>query len=360
MVHYVCQVITLITYDNDYLITWLPVRIISIHFLYNKINSPLPSFWEAWQFHISSLMSPDSWCMYVFLWQMWSQCSDLFLPTFLWQEKMQPHPSPERVEKVADSESMAEATMQDGGFQAVKSSKIVLDLKRNIWWTGLFLVFLEDFGRNQRMWVSIHFNPFETPFHRLAWWKVFQHCKCLTCFFLLYQLVRTCCLSKSRVWNGYIRTWNPLKTPKDTSCLMNLQQHSKFGLFVYTQTEYTSTPGRLCKCKVQFFVQLDGRFGEFQAVKRNEIETRSRQCAQNDWPYIGLQNWVTKKNISYLRPSEFSAIVTRVIPQVAFLGETRSRVLEDESRGANTPHVAGIWDFLLIHVAMYWWYCVLR
>ena len=64
-------------------------------------------------------------------------------------------------------------------------------------------------------------------------------------------------------------------------------------------------------------------------------------------------------SISYLRPSEFSAIVTRFIPQVAFLGETRSRVLEDESRGANTPHVAGIWDFLLIHVA-YWWCCVLR
>lgn len=234
------------------------------------------------------------------------------------------------------------------------------DPKRNIWWSGLFLVFLEDFGRNQRMWVSIHFNPFETPFHRLAWWKVVQHCKCLTCFFAISTGFRTFCLSKSRFWNGYIRHCSLLKTPKNTSCLMNLELHWKIGTgLVYTETEYTSTPGRLIGGFFQFFVQLDSRFGEFQAVKRNQ----SKRFLGSVLKMIGLYwptKWSNQKNISYLRPSEFSAIVTGFIPQVAFLGETRSRVLEDESRGANTPHVAGIWDVLLIHVAMYWWYCVLR
>ena len=45
-----------------------------------------------------------------------NQCSNLFLPTHLWQEKMQPHPPPERVQ-VAGSESAAEATARCGNKQ---------------------------------------------------------------------------------------------------------------------------------------------------------------------------------------------------------------------------------------------------
>ena len=97
--------------------------------------------------------------MYVcFFLTMWSQCSDLFLPTFLWQEKMQPHPSPERVEKVADSESMAEATSKMGVFKQWTARKL-WDPKRNTWWSGLFLVF---FGRFWKKPANVGVHPFQS------------------------------------------------------------------------------------------------------------------------------------------------------------------------------------------------------
>ena len=78
------------------------------------------------------------------------------------------------------------------------------------------------------------------------------------------------------------------KTPKNTSCLMNLYTLEDWA-FCIQPSEYTSTPGRLIGGCFQFLVQLDSRFGEFQAVKRNQ----SKRFLGSVLKMIGLY-WPTK------------------------------------------------------------------
>lgn len=80
-----------------------------------------------------------------------------FPPSF-GQEKMQPHPSPERVEKVADSESMAEATMQDGETSSEKLENCVGFQKKYMMNWAVFGVF----GRFWKKPANVGVHPFQS------------------------------------------------------------------------------------------------------------------------------------------------------------------------------------------------------
>ena len=255
------------------------------HFLCNKINSPLPSFWEAWQFHISSLMSPDSWCMYVFFWRCEVNAQTCSFPPSFGRKRCSLTPLRKGFEWLTLKAWPRRPIKM--GKQAVNSAKIVLDPKRNIWWSGLFLVFLEDFGRNQRMWVSIHFNPFETPFHRLAWWKVFQHCKCLTCF-LAISTGEDILSINSRFEMATSEPEAFSKTPKNTvdEPRATLEDWDgpcvhRNGIYIYTwKANWWIFP---------IFRATGQQIWGVSSCKKEPIETLSRQCAQNDWPILAYK-----------------------------------------------------------------------